>query len=435
MKEDGEKRKTEGCGMKKMPDSADWLPGVTHPGQMHHLLGILESRIQDFDQIPLPCPSMNTPSPREISRRKFIRNASLATAATWTLGGRSWAADASPPAAAPAPVKKLGVALAGLGGYSTGQLRPALQETQFCQLMGVVTRRPEVGAQWAQASGFPEKNIYNYDTMDQLAGNPDIDIVYVVTPNGLHAEHVIKAAKAGKHVICEKPMANTVAECDAMLAACREAKRTLSIGYRLHFDPYHQKMVQLAADPNFGPFTKMAGENGFTLNGDQWRIHHPLSGGGPLMDMGIYVVHAACMAANANPLAVTATEHAKTKPDVFVDVEEALDWTMEFPGGAVATCQTSYVKNFGHFHAEGAKGWIDFPSAFGYSGIRMNTSNGPVTFPPLRQQAAHMDGIAQAIMAKKDSPVPGELGRRDMVIIEGIYQAAASGKRVELKYA
>ncbi len=180
--------------------------------------------------------------------------------------------------------------------------------------------------------------------MAKMADNPDIDIVYVVTPNGLHAEHVIKAAKAGKHVISEKPMANTVADCDRMIAACRAAKRSLSIGYRLNFDPYHLKMVELAKNPNFGPFSKMAGENGFTLNGDQWRIHHPLSGGGPLMDMGIYVVHAACMAANANPVAVTATEHPKTRPNFFVDVEEALDWTMEFPSGATATCQTSYVK-------------------------------------------------------------------------------------------
>ncbi len=373
---------------------------------------------------------MNIPATPLISRRRFIRNSSLAAGAL-ALGPHAWGADA--PAAPPA--KKLGVALLGLGSYATGLLQPALAETKLCHLVGVVTGSPQKGAAWAQRFNFPSKNIYSYDNMDRLADNPDIDIVYVVTPNGLHAEHVIKAAKAGKHVICEKPMANSVADCDAMLAACRAAKRTLSIGYRLHFDPYHQEMVRLATDPNFGPFTKMAGENGFTLSGDQWRIHHPLSGGGPLMDMGIYVVHAACMAANANPIAVTAKEIPKTRPNIFRDVEEAIDWTMEFPGGASAVCQTSYVKNYGHFHADSVKGWIDFPSAFGYNGLQMNTSKGRVTFPPMRQQSAHMDGIAQSILDKKDSIVPGELGRRDMVIIEGIYKAAASGQRVELKYA
>jgi glucose-fructose oxidoreductase len=373
---------------------------------------------------------MKSPTTPLISRRRFIRNSSLAAGALM-LGPRASGADAPDTP----PVKKLGVALLGLGNYATGQLRPALAETKLCHLTGVVTGSPEKGAAWAKTFNFPAKNVYSYDTMGRLADNPDIDIVYVVTPNALHAGHVLKAAQAGKHVICEKPMATSVADCDAMIAACRAAKRSLSIGYRLHFDPYHKEMMRLAADPNFGPFTKMSGENGFTLAGDQWRIHHPLSGGGPLMDMGIYVVNEACMATQANPVAVTAREHPKTQPDFFKDVEEALDWTMEFPGGVTAVCQTSYVKNYGHFHAEGAKGWIDFPSAFGYNGLRLNTSNGPVTYPPMRQQTAQLDGIAQSIFDKKDSIVPGELGRRDMVIIEGIYQAAATGKRVELKYA
>jgi len=380
---------------------------------------------------------MNHPTPHSLSRRKFIRNASIAASASWALGRRAWAADGAPALLMPAPppIKKYGLVLAGLGSYANGMLAPALQETQQCKLIGVVTRRPEVGAQWAKKYNFPEKNIYNYDTMAKMADNPDIDIVYVVTPNGLHAEHVIAAAKAGKHVICEKPMANSVADCDKMISACRDAKRTLSIGYRLHFDPYHRELTRLARDPGVGPFTKISGENGFTLNGDQWRIHHPLSGGGPLMDMGIYVVHAACMATNANPIAVTATEHPKTRPNIFVDVEEALDWTMEFPGGAVATCQTSYVKNYGHFRAEGAKGWIDFQPAFGYNGLKVTTSTGPLDFPPTNQQAKHMDGICQSIAEGKASIVPGEMGRRDMVIIEGIYAAAQSGKRVELKYS
>jgi len=370
---------------------------------------------------------MNT---SKLSRRRFIRNSSLAASAA-VLAQRLWGADAP----ATPPAKKLGVALVGLGSYATGQLAPALLETKLCELKGVVTGSPAKGAAWAKNFNFPAKNVYGYDTMDRLADNPDIDIVYVVTPNALHAESVIKAAKAGKHVISEKPMATNVADCDAMIAACKAAKRSLSIGYRLHFDPYHQKMMSLAADPNFGPFTKMSGENGFTLNGDQWRIHHPLSGGGPLMDMGIYVVNEACMATNANPVAVTAKERPKLRPDFFKDVEEALDWTMEFPGGVTATCQTSYVQNYGHFHADSAKGWIDFPSAFNYVGLQLNTSNGKVAFPPYRQQTLQLDGIVQSILDKKDSIVPGELGRRDMIIIEGIYaSAAAGGKRVELKY-
>ncbi len=382
---------------------------------------------------------MNPRPTPPLSRRNFIRNTSLSAAAMAFLQ-RLRGAEAAPAASTatgapgPAPTRKLGVALAGLGSYATGMLGPALRETELCHLTGVITRRPQVGAQWAREFGFSEKNIYNYDTMDKLADNPDIDVVYVVTPNALHAEHVIKAAKAGKHVICEKPMACSVADCDKMLEACAGNKRSLSLGYRMHFDPYHVEMVKRAGDPNFGPFTKMAGENGFTMFGDQWRMHHPLSGGGPLMDMGIYVLHAACMAAQGNPVAVTAKELPKTRPDFFQDVEEAIDWTLEFPNGVTAACQTSYVKNYGHFRAEGAKGWVDLNPAFAYNGLRMNTSTGPVIFPPMRQQAKQLDGIAESILRKTPSPVPGSLGRRDLVIIEGIYEAAKTGKRVELKY-
>src|SRR5512142_2583683 len=170
--------------------------------------------------------------------------------------------------------------------------------------------------------------------MQRLADNPDIDIVYVVTPNGLHAQHTIRAAKAGKHVISEKPMANTVAECDAMIAACRDAKVKLSIGYRLHFDPYHQELMRLARDKDFGAFTKMNGAFAFVMSTPQWRAEKKLAGGGPLMDLGIYVLHAACMAANgATPVAVTAHEEPKQRPDFFRDVEETIRWRMEFADG------------------------------------------------------------------------------------------------------
>ena len=141
------------------------------------------------------------------------------------------------------------------------------------------------------------------------------------------------------------------------------------------------------------------------------------------------------MAAGANPVAVTAKERVKTRPDFFKTTEEALDWTMEFPGGATAQCMTSYVQNVGHFHAEGAKGWIDLRPAFDYRGLRVTTSAGPLNFPRLRQQSAHMDAIAKSIIDGTATPVPGELGRRDMVIIEGIYKSAAlEGKKVELDY-
>lgn len=332
--------------------------------------------------------------------------------------------------------RQLGVALVGLGKYSTGQLGPALKQTRLCRLMGVVTGSPEKGAQWAKEYGFPEKHIYNYDTMQQLADNPAIDIIYIVTPNGLHATHAIAAAKTGKHVICEKPMARTVAECDSIIAACNAAKVKLSVGYRLHFDPYHKELMRLAKEKDFGAFTQMTGDRGFIMKTKVWRADKQLAGGGPIMDLGVYIIHGACMAANgAAPLWVTASEHPKTRPDMFTDVEEGMNWSMEFPGGANCTAQTSYQHSADRFRAEGAKGWIEFKEhAFTYRGMVVDTSRGPLNFTPPNQQALQLDDFADCILSGRETPVPGELGRRDLAIIEAIYQSAASGgQRVRVK--
>jgi glucose-fructose oxidoreductase len=365
-------------------------------------------------------------SPRAVSRRAFLGQLSLGAAATWALGRYDLRAQDQP------AHRKLGVALVGLGKYSSGQLGPALLETKNCRLMGVVTGDPAKGGEWARQHGFPVRNIYGYDTMGRLADNADIDIVYVVTPNGLHAQHAIAAAQAGKHVICEKPMANTVAECDAIIAACRAANRKLSIGYRLHFDPYHQAMMKMAADPGVGPFTTMKGDRGFFLKAGAWRADKKLAGGGPMMDLGIYINHGACMAAGgAAPFAVTAKETRKTKPELFPEVEEGINWQMEFGGGAICDAFTSYTHSADAFRAASPRGWIEFKEhAFTYRGMVVETNRGPLHFdPPVNQQALQMDDFAQCVRENRESRVPGEMGRRDLVIIEAIYAAARTGRR------
>jgi glucose-fructose oxidoreductase len=369
---------------------------------------------------------MNTPSSPFLSRRRFLGQLSVGALAA-TLRPRLLAAEGT---------KKLGVALVGLGGYSSGQLGPALKLTQHCRLAGVVTGSADKGRRWAGEYGFPESSIYSYDTMGRLADNPEIDIVYVVTPNGLHAEHAIAAARAGKHVICEKPLANTVAECDAILAACQKAGVKLSMGYRLHFDPFHEELRRLVRTGEFGPFLKMDGGFAFRMGKPQWRAEKKLAGGGPLMDVGVYVIQEACMAAGADPVALTATELPKQRPEFFVDVEEAIRWQLEFANGARAACYSSYNDNRNDFRAEAKDGWFQIGPAYSYNGLKAATSRGPVNVPPpASQQALQMDDFAQCVAEKRESRVPGAMGRRDMVIIEAIYaSAAAGGKRMELKY-
>jgi glucose-fructose oxidoreductase len=375
------------------------------------------------------------------NRRDFLRLSGAAAAAAAFRGSAVLASPdrgsgvlaASEAPGTALPRKPLGLALLGLGNYAGHELAPALQQTKLCRLTGLVSGHPEKAAQWARQYAVPQKNIYNYENFDRIADNPDVDIVYVVTPPAIHPEFVIRAAKAGKHVISEKPMATNVADCDRMIAACREARVQLGIGYRLFWDPYHGEMRRLARDGDFGLLKRMTGRRSFVVNTMRWRIDKKLAGGGPMMDLGIYVVQGACMAANgATPVAVTAREEPKLNPELFREVEETMSWTMEFPEGQRCAGWSSFNHpGTDYFKAEGDKGWIEFREhAFTYKGIVAATSRGPLHFPAPFQQALQMDDFADCVLTGRPTPVPGEMGRRDIRILTAIYQAAASGKRV-----
>jgi glucose-fructose oxidoreductase len=372
----------------------------------------------------------------KLDREKYLvpRRDFLCTIALGTAGLAAGACVRAQQKADGQQGRKLGVALLGLGGYSTYELGPALRQTNNCRLAGIVTGSPEKAERWAASYELGKKNIYNYENFDRIADNPDIDIVYVVTPPALHPEFTMRAAKAGKHVISEKPMATSVADCDRMIAVCKAAKVKLGIGYRLHHDPYHREMMRLAREGDFGPFMKMSGDRGFVLGQRAWRVDKKLAGGGPLMDVGIYIIQGACMASNGvAPVHVTAQEDPKSKPDLFNEVEETIRWTMEFPNSAKCEAVTSYNHNADRFRVEGTKGWFEFKDqAFSYRGIVAETSRGRLNYPVINQQAAQMDDFADCVLTGRNTPVPGEMGLRDMQIITAIYEAARTGKRVKV---
>lgn len=329
---------------------------------------------------------------------------------------------------------KLGIALVGLGGYAGGQLAPALQQTNDCYLAGIVTGTPSKIDTWKSKYNIPDKNVYNYQTFDSIKDNPDIDIVYVVLPNSMHAEYVIRAAKAGKHVICEKPMALTTEDCDKMIKACKDAGKMLSIGYRLHFEPYNLEMARLGTKKVYGNIKKMSAGFGFPAGDpNQWRLNKALSGGGPLQDVGIYCVNGFCYTTGMEPIAVTAQEGPKTDPNKFKNIEQSLTWQFEMPNGIICEGKASYSEGMNYLKAEADKGIFELTSAFNYSGQKGNTPDGPMDLPKVNQQAKQMDDFAQAIKNKRATPVPGEMGRRDVKIIQAIYKAMESGKRVEVK--
>jgi predicted dehydrogenase len=379
----------------------------------------------------------NAPENSPYTRRKFLHNVSLATLA---IGSASMLPSCGSASNEKRTEKmndmkkegKLGIALVGLGNYSENELAPALQETQHCYLAGLVTGSPDKADKWKKKYDIPDKNIYNYQTFDSIKDNPDIDIVYVVLPNAMHAEYVVRAAKAGKHVICEKPMAITVEECDEMIAACAAAGKMLSIGYRLHFEPYNLEMMRIGKEKPFGNIVKLTAENGM---GDTkgWRLDKVLAGGGPLMDLGIYCVQGCRYTTGMEPIAVTAKEAAKTNPEKFKTIEEGLSWVLEFPENIKAACTTSYSKEMNKLRAEAQNGWAELSPAYEYKGIKGETAKGKMEFPEINQQARQMDDFAQAVKNNRPTPVPGEMGRQDVKILQAIYKAMATGQRVEIK--
>ena len=324
---------------------------------------------------------------------------------------------------------KLGVALVGLGTYSEEELAPALQQTQHCHLAGIVSGNQEKIKKWQEKYHLPANACYTYENFESIRGNAAIDIVYVVLPNALHAEWVIRAAQAGKHVICEKPMAVTVAECDRMIAACKEVGKLLSIGYRLHFEPHNKAVMHMGSKNEIGSIRLIEADHGLS-DPKGWRLNKALAGGGPLMDVGIYCVQAVRYVTGTEPIAVTAQEGFKHDPEKFNTVEESITWQMEMPDGVVAKCTSSYSEKTNRLRIETEKSWVELSPAYSYRGIKGKTAGGEMNLPEVNQQAGQMDDFALCIKEGRPTPVPGEEGRQDIKILQAIYKAMETGERV-----
>jgi len=329
--------------------------------------------------------------------------------------------------------QNLGVALVGLGDYSTNILALALQMTQYCHLAGIVTGSPDKIPLWQEKYKIKESNVYNYDNMHTIADNDAIDVIYIVLPTGLHSQYSIIAAQAGKHVWCEKPMARTVQECEAMIKACQKNKVKLAIGYRMQHEPNTQTIIKYAKTEPYGKIEEIVAEAGyFDGRSNRWQ-HNKEMGGGAMYDMGVYPLNAARYTAGVEPVAVLSAQHSTNRPEIYHEVDETTAFTLEFPGGAVGRCKTSMGENMNYLRANCEKGWYELKPFQSYSGIKGKTSDGKVlnaTIP--NQQAKQMDDDALAIIYQQPMLVPGEEGLRDIRIVEAIYRSAAQNKRVAL---
>ncbi|MEZ0610159.1 Gfo/Idh/MocA family protein [Fibrella sp. WM1] len=362
-----------------------------------------------------------------MNRRLFLGQAALGSSALLTNQANPWPSFA--------PDRKLGVALVGLGTYSTLQLAPALQHTERCQLAGIVTGTPAKAQEWMQKYSIPRENVYDYQTFDRLADNPAIDIVYVVLPNSMHADYVIRAAKAGKHVICEKPMGLNVRECEQMIQACRQAGVKLSVGYRLYFEPHHLEVRRLAQSKELGTVKLMETALGFSMaDPKSWRLNKQLGGGGAIMDLGVYAIQGARRTIGEDPIAVTAQGFVRDKT-VFKGIYESMFFQMEFPGGALSSSSTTYTSYVDRLYATTGYQWFGLQPAFNATGARGDSSKGKIelTTPPF-QQIRQLDAFAANILDNTDPIASGAEGLKDIRIIDAIVRAADTGRRIEIDW-
>ncbi len=362
-----------------------------------------------------------------LSRRQFLGTTAAALAAApfiSTSATRERARES----------RRVGFAVCGLGRLSEGQIAPAFAKSRYCRLAGLVTGTPAKGEAWMAKYGVPARSVYSYDDMHRMADNPDIDVVYVVTPNALHAEHAMHAAAAGKHVFCEKPLEVSVERCQRMIDACRDAGRLLGTAYRCRYDPHHLECIRLVREREFG--APLVIDAGFGIDvgpADQWRLRKSLAGGGALMDVGIYALQATRYLTGEEPVVVSALE-TKTDPVKFAEVDETMVWTARFPGGVVANCSTSYkAARIQHMRVTAERGWFGLDPAFFYGGNHGRRSDGQeIRFPEIDLFAAEMDDFAQCILEGRPTKVPGEEGLQDVRILQAIYESARTGKAVAL---
>ena len=330
----------------------------------------------------------------------------------------------------------LRVAIMGLGSYGT-QVADAMKNCKMAKLVGLISGTPSKIKDWQSRYNIQAKNCYNYENFDLIKDNPEIDAVYIITPNALHHDQAIRVAKAGKHVICEKPMAVNAKEGQEMIEACKKANVKLLVGYRMHFEPKTMEIIRIRKEGELGKIMFFQGLCGFKI-GDpkQWRLNRQLAGGGSIMDIGIYAINGSRYMIGEDPIWVTAQE-TKTDPEKFKEgVDETIQFQLGFPGGAVASCLSTYnMNNLDRFFLNAEKGFAELQPASGYGPIKGRTNKGELNYPHVTHQTVQMDEMAGIILGGKKPlvPVDGEEAQKDLKIIDGIYLAVKTGKKVNLK--
>jgi len=365
-------------------------------------------------------------------------------------GGRvvfpNWRGEGDrPPPPPPAPLppgKRVGICVVGLGRLSLEEILPALGQSKRARLAAVMSGSPEKARLVAAQHGLPEDAVYGYGDWERLKSDGRVRAVYVVTPNALHHRDVLAAAKAGKHVLCEKPMAVSSAEAREMVAACREAGVKLMIAYRCQYEPYNRALAGLVRSGTMGKARFVQAVNGQTSGlPEQWRLRKALAGGGALPDIGLYCLNGIRALTGEEPVSVQAHVTSPEGDPKFREVEESVTFSLRFPSGLVAQCLTSYgIHEARRMSVHTPAADIVLENAFAYEGQRLYVrhrdgkavSSDERVLGAKNQFALEIDHFARCVIEDIRPRTPGEEGLQDQVLMEAIYEAARTGQPVEV---
>jgi predicted dehydrogenase len=374
---------------------------------------------------------------KDITRRGFISRVGQGVLAASIPGALLKPALAQLKVPDP-PGKKLGWAVVGLGSLSINQILPAFATCEKSKVVAFVSGHPDKASKLALRYGVEPKNIYNYENYDSIKNNPEVDVIYVVLPNGMHAEYTVRGLQAGKHVLCEKPMANSPAECQQMIDAAHKVDRKLMIAYRCHYEPYNREAIRIARSGELGPTQMILADAGFRI-GDpkQWRLNKQMAGGGSMMDIGIYALNASRYLTGEEPKEVNAMIYSTLGDPRFKEVEEHVTFQLRFPSGILANCSSSYgYFHQSHYRVMGTDARLGVDPATWYNGLRLWIERDNVIeqrdLPSVDHFAAEMDHMSDCVMQNQQPLTPGEEGLRDLTIIHAIYESARSQKMVTL---
>jgi predicted dehydrogenase len=368
------------------------------------------------------------------SRRSFMAAAGAGLLAS-TLRG----ADAPPLAppdkqppkleVPPGNVRKARWAIVGLGQLALEEVMPAFGLCRQSIPTALVSGHPEKAQKVADTYGVDRKHLYTYDTFDKIANDDQIDIVYVILPNHMHAEYTIRALKAGKHVLCEKPLSATVEEARDMCAVAKQTGKKLMAAYRLRYEPFTQTAIGLVREQKkLGKPKLITAMNSQMTKAPNIRLSKQTAGG-PVMDVGVYCIQAARYMTGEEPYEVMAMLHKPDDDPNFREVAESYSWLMKFPSGVVADCSCGLGTSVSRMlRVACSDGVLHMNNAFAYRNQELLTTQGDQQskhqIEPVDHFAAEMDYFSDCVLNDKQVLTPGEDGLADMIVIDAVHRSA-----------